>query len=66
MNFSFASLKWHQKFFLWFLPKQYSTEENYMMIYKIWRGKIYIISQYPMPVKHYNCRCAIGLIEDYE
>ena len=39
-----AFVKWYQKIWLWILPtKEQWTNEGFVVIYKEFRGKIYII-----------------------
>ena len=47
-----------EKICLWFIkPKiQVDEIENNTLVYKIFRGKVYIINHFINPPKHWNCR----------
>jgi len=47
-----------EKFCLAFIKKKYQVDEveNNTLVYKIFRGKIYILNHFMHPPKQWNCR----------
>ena len=56
-----TTIKWFEKIALWFIQKQYQVEEieGHTLVYKTWRGKIYVLNHWINPPKHWNCRCSV-------
>jgi hypothetical protein len=50
-----------EKIVLPFIKRKYFVDdiECSMIVYKMWRGKIYILDHYNNPPKHFNCRCSL-------
>lgn len=38
-------IKWWKYIILWFLPKHYSVDGDYWIMFKIWRGNIYYLKE---------------------
>lgn len=50
-----------EKFCLWFINRKYQVDEQEgsTLVYKIFRGKVYILDEWINPPKGYNCRCVV-------
>ena len=50
-----------EKFCLWFVKAKYQIDEveNYTLIYKIFRGKMYVLGHWINQPKQWNCRCSV-------
>lgn len=50
-----------ERFCLWFIDEQNTVneEEGHTMIYKMFKGKMYIIHHWINPPRYYNCRCQV-------
>ena len=50
-----------EKIVLPFLKSQHFVDkfESSTIVYKMWKGKMYILDHYNNPPKHFNCRCSL-------
>jgi hypothetical protein len=50
-----------EKIALRFIKRKYFVDkiESSTIVYKMWRGKTYILDHFNNPPKHFNCRCSL-------
>ncbi len=50
-----------EKIILLFIKRKYFVDkvESSTIVYKMWRGKTYILDHFNNSPKHFNCRCSL-------
>ena len=50
-----------EKIVLPFIKRKHFVDkiESSTIVYKMWKGKMYILDHYNNPPKHFNCRCSL-------
>lgn len=58
------AISWQMKVILFFVKEHRHESEGCVLVFKIFRGKMYVLDQFRIPPKHFNCRHTVNFLSN--